>query len=89
MASSGAQADGQKRAEGPAATVTEMLGEHATLIEMLGQPSLDGRRKPGRGSRMTYPIPRQPRRGVQGRAGKSLSQCAQEGQLRPLRLADI
>jgi hypothetical protein len=44
---SGAQDDGQVRAEETAATVTGTSGDNATPIEMLGQPSLDGRREPG------------------------------------------
>jgi len=46
-ARTGAQDDGQERAEQAAATVTGTSGDYATPIERLGQPSLDGRRKPG------------------------------------------
>jgi hypothetical protein len=45
-AKSGAQDDWQGRAEDTAATVTETSRAYATPIEMLGQPSLDGRREP-------------------------------------------
>src|SRR5580765_4714291 len=45
-AKSGAQDDGQERAEETAATVTGTSRDYATPIEMLGQPSLDGRREP-------------------------------------------
>ena len=53
-AKSGAQDDGEKRAEETAATVTGTSGQYATPIEGLGQPSLDGRREPGPGNRLTY-----------------------------------
>ena len=53
-ARSGAQDDGQERAEETAATVTGTSGDDATPIEMLSQPSLDGRREPGCEDRMMY-----------------------------------
>jgi hypothetical protein len=51
---SGAQDDGQERAEETAATVTGTSGDHATPIERLGQPFLDRLREPGLGNRMTH-----------------------------------
>ena len=53
-ARSGAQDNGQERAEETAATVTGTSGDDATPIEILGQASLDGRREPGCGHRMMY-----------------------------------
>jgi len=46
-AGSGAQNDGQERAEETAATITGTSGDYATPMERLGQPSLDGIREPG------------------------------------------
>jgi hypothetical protein len=51
---SGAQDDGQERADETAATLTGTSGDYATPIGMLGQPSLDGLREPGFWNRMTY-----------------------------------
>src|SRR5207344_2538571 len=51
-AKSGAQDDGLVRADEIAATVTGTSGQYATPIEMLGQPSLDGRREPVLWNRM-------------------------------------
>ena len=45
-ARSGAQDGRQERAEDTAATLTGTSRAYATPIEMLGQPSLDGRREP-------------------------------------------
>jgi len=54
VARSGAQDDGQERAEDTTATVTGTSRDYATPIEMLGQLSLDGRREPGCEDRMMY-----------------------------------
>jgi hypothetical protein len=55
-ARSGAQDDGQERADETAATLTGTSGEYATPIGMLGQPSLDGLREPALWNRMTHPF---------------------------------
>ena len=46
VARSGAQDDGQERAEDTTATVTGTSRDYTMPIEMLGQLSLDGRREP-------------------------------------------
>jgi hypothetical protein len=56
LARSGAQDDGQERAEETAATVTGTSDDYATPMVWLGQRSFDGLRKPGFWNRMTHPL---------------------------------